>query len=100
MTDINTKDFWLDVQQEYKPTTHDYFVCNHSKTFSEAWYYTDFSNEYVIRDQIVELSEEFARLINKLDTTRVSDLLFCTLDQKERSQLRLDFITFCINKFQ
>jgi hypothetical protein len=92
-------DFWLEVQQEYKPTPSDYYVCNNSFTFAEAWYYLDFSNDYIYRDQIIELSKEFAEPISQNHTVGFADLLFCTDKVDLRSKLRLDFIQFCVNKF-
>ncbi len=56
-----TKEFWLQVKQEYNPKESDLYhtICFHSKTFLKAW------NNPIQKPIIVELAKLFILELNK-----------------------------------
>ena len=93
---IDSKEFWETVKSEYKK---DSFICWSSKTFSEKW--NNIDGMMYIRKLAKEFLESYC-----LGSIEVGGLyvLFIShrygpVDDPEWVVVRLDFIDWCIKKF-
>lgn len=91
---IKTKQFWLLVQSEYNG---EHYICDTSPTFCKEW---EASNRQVLKNIAAEFIE--AEINN--NTTRIGDFILfqngCVWNESGFARVRIDFIQWCINKFE
>lgn len=96
------KKFWETVQQEYKPTKEDYFLCESSPTFKDVWLLSQVRiNEIKILARQFLSNEEYAKYNE--DFKVGSGVLFMFTGPymwpiEQRIQIRKDFLNWIINE--
>ncbi len=96
---IKSKAFWLQVKEEYENTyLESVFICHSSEVFADAWYSDN-------KEPIMELATEF-KGDEYPEFCVESFVLFCVgnnsynvVDFTYRRKIRIDFIDWCIEKF-
>lgn len=110
MIDVNNLEFWETVKGQYlEHNTYD-FICLSSWTFEAAWKQEEdiITPEIVITWRpipypgILQLAREFIDQspIWQAEEIVDEDTLFPDIDRDDRFRIRLDFINYCIDKFQ
>lgn len=91
MTLIKTKAFWLKVKEEYNKQE---FICHTSPTFDKAW-------KGPHKKELEDIAEDFIDAENLVDFCVGFSVLFNGVPcfYPIFSEVRVNFIDYCINKF-